>query len=324
MKVSYNWLKEFVDITETPQQLGTRLTNLGLAVDALESHANDWIFELDVATNRPDCLSHFGVAREIAAAYGTALKPSKFELHEGEKRAREIFSISIVDSDLCARYCGRYVAGVKIGPSPQWLKSRLEALGVRSINNVADVTNYVMMELGQPLHAFDADLIEGQTIIVRRAAFEEKIATLDGVERELNPSVLVIADARRAVAVAGVMGGAETEISASTKNVLLESANFDPLSIRKTSRALGLSSEASYRFERGADVEMARYACDRAAALIQAVAGGPVYRGVIDVYPNPRPQITAILRRARIKAFLGSPVEDSIVERILDRLGFKI
>ena len=283
MKVSYNWLKEFVDITETPQQLGTRLTNLGLAVDALESHASDSVFELDVATNRPDCLSHFGVAREIAAAYGTALKSPKFELHEGEKRASESFSISIVDSDLCARYCGRYVAGVKIGPSPQWLRDRLEALGVRSINNVADVTNYVMMELGQPLHAFDADILEGQTIIVRRAEFDEKIITLDGIERELNPSVLVIADAHRAVAVAGVMGGAQTEISATTKNVLLESANFDPLSIRKTSRALGLSSEASYRFERGADVEMARYACGRAAALIQAVAGGTVYREVIDV-----------------------------------------
>ena len=324
MKVSYNWLKEFVDITETPRELGTRLTNLGLAVDALESHAGDWVFDLDVATNRPDCLSHFGVAREIAAAHGTAVKPPQFELHEGEKRANAIFSISIVDSDLCARYCGRYVAGVKIGPSPQWLRDRLEALGVRSINNVADVTNYVMMELGQPLHAFDADLLEGQTIIVRRAELDEKIITLDGVERELNPSVLAIADAHRAVAVAGVMGGAETEISASTNNVLLESANFDPLSIRKTSRALGLSSEASYRFERGADVEMARYACDRAASLIQAVAGGTVYRGVIDVYPRQRKPVAVNLRRHRIEAFLGAAVPDATVEQIFSRLGFKV
>jgi phenylalanyl-tRNA synthetase beta chain len=324
MKVSYNWLKEFVDITETPQQLGTRLTNLGLAVDALESDSSDSVFELDVATNRPDCLSHFGVAREIAAAYGTALKPTKFELHEGEKRACEVFSISIVDSDLCPRYCGRYVAGVRIGPSPQWLRDRLEALGVRSINNVADVTNYVMMELGQPLHAFDADILEGQTIIVRRAELDEKLITLDGIERELNPSELVIADAHRSVALAGVMGGAETEISASTKNVLLESANFDPLSIRKTSRALGLSSEASYRFERGADVEMARYACDRAAALIQAVAGGTVYREVIDVYPRPRKLVAVNLRRYRIEAFLGASVPDATVEQILKRLGFKV
>src|SRR5262249_54433997 len=225
------------DITETPQQLGTRLTNLGLAVDALESHAGDWVFDLDVATNRPDCLSHLGVAREIAAAYGSGLKLPNFELHEAGKRATEVCSISIADADLCARYCGRYVAEVKISPSPEWLSNRLEVLGVRSINNVADVTNYVMMELGQPLHAFDADLLEGHAIIVRRAELDEKIITLDGVERELNPSMLVIADAHRAVAVAGVMGGAESEISASTTNVLLESANFDPLSIRKTSRA---------------------------------------------------------------------------------------
>ena len=324
MKVSYNWLKEFVDIIETPQQLGTRFTNLGLAVDALDSHLDDWLFELDVATNRPDCLSHLGIAREAAAAYGMELKRPKLELTEGGKPAAEAFSISIADPDLCARYCGRYIAGVKIGPSPESLKARLEALGVRSINNVADITNYVMLELGQPLHAFDADTLQGQQIIVRRGELDEKITTLDGVERELNPSILVIADARRAVAVAGLMGGAETEISPSTSNVLLESANFDPLSIRKTSRMLGLSSEASYRFERGADVEMARYACDRAAALIQHVAGGTIYRELIDVYPRPRKPVTVMLRRTRIAAFLGAAVDDTTVERIFDRLAFKV
>jgi len=323
MKVSNNWLKEFVAIPEGPQQLATRFTNLGLAVDALESHADDSLFDLDVATNRPDCLSHFGVAREVAAAYGLPLKPPKFELAESEKRASDVFSISISDPELCARYCGRYIAGVKIGASPDWLRTRLESIGVRSINNVADVTNYVMLELGQPLHAFDADTVSGQQIIVRRAELDEKITTLDGVERQLNPSMLVIADASRAVAVAGVMGGGETEISPSTTNVLLESANFDPLSIRKTSRALGLLSEASYRFERGADVEMAKYACDRAAALIQAVAGGTIYRDVIDVYPGARTSVTATLRRHRIKAFLGAPVDDAIVETIFERLALK-
>ena len=323
MKISYQWVKEFVDIAEAPAQLGTQFTNLGLAVDALESHDGDSIFELDVATNRPDCLSHFGVAREAAAVNGLPLKPPSFQLREVELRADQAFTISIADPDLCARYCGRYIAGVKIGPSPEWLKSRLEALGVRSINNVADVTNYVMLELGQPLHAFDADTLAGQEINVRRAQLDEKMTTLDGVERELNPSMLVIADAQRAVAIAGVMGGAETEISASTKNVLLESANFDPLSIRKTSRALGLASEASYRFERGADVEMARNACNRAAALIQTLAGGTVYRGVIDVYPVPRKVVSATLRRSRIAAFLGATVEDTIVERIFERLGFQ-
>ena len=200
MKVSYQWLNEFVDIGETPQQLGTRFTNVGMAVDALEKAGNDFVFELDVATNRPDCLSHFGVAREIAAIYGSTLRPPKFELREAEERATDVVTISISDPDLCARYCGRYIAGVKIGPSPEWLKSRLEALGVRSINNVADATNYVMLELGQPLHAFDADRLSGHQIIVRRSGLDEKMKTLDGVERELNPSILVIADATRAIA----------------------------------------------------------------------------------------------------------------------------
>src|SRR5438105_3672527 len=187
MKVSYRWLNEFVDIGETPQQLGTRFTNVGLAVDALESVDNDFVFELDVPTNRPDCLSHFGVAREVAAIYGSSLRAAKFELREAEERAIDAVTISISDPDLSARYCGRYIAGVKIGPSPEWLKSRLEALGVRSINNVADATNYVMLELGQPLHAFDADTLSGHQIIVRRAGFDEKMTTLDGVELPLLP-----------------------------------------------------------------------------------------------------------------------------------------
>jgi phenylalanyl-tRNA synthetase beta chain len=324
MKISYRWIKEFVDISETPLQLGARFTNLGMAVDALDAHGQDFLFELDIATNRPDCLSHYGVAREVAAAYGSPLKAPAFELREDKKHASEVFSISIADADLCARYCGRYIAGVKIGPSPDWLKARLEALGVRSINNVADITNYVMLELGQPLHAFDADTLEGQQIIVRRAELDEKLTTLDGIERGLNPSMLVIADVNRAVALAGVMGGAETEISDTTTNVLLESANFEPLSIRKTSRSLGLLSEASYRFERGADVEMALYACDRAAALIQELAGGAIYRGAIDVYPKRRTPVTARLRRQRIKSVLGAPVDDAEVNRIFEHLGFRI
>src|SRR5438093_13431644 len=247
MRISLNWLKEFVDIAEGPQALANRLTSVGLAVETLETARADSIFDLDIATNRPDCLNHLGVAREAGAIYGSVLRPPVFELREGENRSKDVFSISIADPDLCARYCGRYIAGVKIGPSPDWLKARLELLGVRPINNVADVTNYVMLGLGQPLHAFDADTLAGQQIIVRRADLDEKMTTLDEVERQLDPSMLVIADAKRAVAVAGVMGGAETEISSATKNVLLESANFDPLSIRKTSRALGLTTEASYR-----------------------------------------------------------------------------
>jgi len=323
MKISLSWLKEFVDVVESPEQLRARLTNVGLAVDALDAVGDDFLYELDIATNRPDCLGHVGVAREVAAIYGVSLRMPKFELREGSKPAADVFSISIDDPEQCGRYCGRYIEGVKIGPSPDWLKNRLETLGVRSINNVTDVTNYVMLELSQPLHAFDANTLAKRRIIVRCARSGEKMTTLDGVERNLNPSMLMIADADRSVAVAGVMGGAPTEISHDTTNVLLESANFNPLSIRKTSRALGLSTEASYRFERGADIEMARFACDRAAALIQQVAGGTVYRDVIDVFPGKRQPSVVQLRRSRIQSFLGGAVQDAIVERIFQRLGFK-
>src|SRR5262245_13819082 len=267
MKISLNWLKEFVDIPDDAQGFGRKATGVGLAVDAIETTPTDTVYEFDVTTNRPDCLNHLGMARETSAIYGTTVRPPKFEIQEADEDADNVFSIEIADPDLCGRYCGRYIEGVKIGPSPDWLKKRLDVLGLRSINNVADVTNLVMMEIGQPLHAFDADTLHNQQIIVRAAAVDEKITTLDGQERTLNISNLVIADADRPVAIAGVMGGAETEISDKTTNVLLESAYFFPTGIRKTVRALGLSTEASYRYERGADIEICAYACDRAATL---------------------------------------------------------
>jgi phenylalanyl-tRNA synthetase beta chain len=320
MKISYNWLKEFVDIGVDPRTLGQRLTHVGLALESIEDRNDDNVLDLDVTTNRPDCLSHLGVAREVRVLYGGTLRKPQFNLTEGSRPASEAFSISIADSELCGRYCGRYISGVKIGPSPEWLRKLLEAVGMRSINNVADITNYVMIELGHPMHAFDADKLEGRQIIVRRAAVDEKLTTLDGVERPLNPSVLVIADANKPVALAGIMGGGETEIGLSTTNVLLESAWFTPLSIRKTARVLGMTTEASYRFERGTDIEMASFACDRAAAMIQELAGGELLKGTIDVYPGkPRP-VRITLRRERIARVLGAPIEDAIVSRIFERL----
>jgi phenylalanyl-tRNA synthetase beta chain len=323
MKISYNWLKDFVDTPVDAQTLGQRLTHVGLALESCEQVSDDSVLDLDVTTNRPDCLSHLGVSRETAAIYGLAVRKPQFQLKEATKRASDVFSISIEDPALCGRYCGRYLSGVKIGPSPAWLKQRLEAVGVRSINNVADVTNYVMMELGHPMHAFDADKVAGQQIIVRRAVLDEKLTTLDGVERVLNPSILVIADANKAVALAGIMGGGETEITHTTTNVFLESAYFDPNTIRKTARTLSMTTEASYRFERGADIEMASLACDRAAAMIQELAGGQLLGGIIDVYPRkPKPsQLT--LRRERIAAVLGAPVDDAVVNRIFERLELK-
>jgi phenylalanyl-tRNA synthetase beta chain len=193
MKISYQWLREFVDVTVDAQTLGRRITDVGLALESCEDANGDSVLELDVTTNRPDCLSHLGVAREVSAIYGVALGKPQSKVEEGSQRASEAFSISIDDGQLCGRYCARYLSGLKVGPSPDWIRKRLEAVGVRSINNVADVTNYVMMELGHPLHAFDADKLQGRQIIVRRAELDEKLTTLDGVERQLNPSILVIA-----------------------------------------------------------------------------------------------------------------------------------
>jgi phenylalanyl-tRNA synthetase beta chain len=323
MKISYSWLKGFVDITVDARTLGQRLTHAGLALESIEGHDGDTVLDLDVTTNRPDCLNHLGIAREARVIYGGSLRKPQFQLKEASKAASEVFTVSIADPDLCGRYCARYITGVKIGPSPDWLKKRLEAVGVRSINNVADITNYVMMELGHPLHAFDADKLGGRQIIVRRAALDEKLTTLDGVERALNPSILVIADADKPVALAGIMGGGDSEITSSTTNILLESAYFNPGSIRKTARTLGMTTEASYRFERGADIEMAAFACDRAAALIQELAGGDVLRGMIDVYPGKTKEATISLRRERIARVLGAPVEDAVVSQIFERLELK-
>ena len=323
MLVSYNWLQEFIDIQVDADELGRRLTMVGLAVDALETRDGDTVFELDISSNRGDCLSHLGVAREACAALDAEVRRPEFQIEEVDRAADQVFLISIADPDLCGRYCGRYIEGVHVGPSPDWMVRKLESVGIRSINNVADITNYVLMELGHPLHAFDADTLEGGEIIVRRAELDETLETLNGEKRELDPSMLVIADSNRAVAMAGVMGGMDTEISSSTTNVLLESAWFDPMATRKTARALNLSTEASYRFERGADIEMALHACDRAAKWIHELAGGKVYRGVIDVYPGQREASKATLRRRRILEYLGMEVADEEVVRIFGRLGLR-
>jgi len=322
MKISLIWLKEFVDIPVDVRELGKKITSIGLAVESVESHGNDTIFELDVTTNRPDCMNHLGVAREVGAIFGTSVRRPQFSIREPKQKTADTFTVSIDEPDLCGRYCGRLISGVKIAPSPDWLRQRLESVGVRAINNVTDVTNYVLMELGQPLHAFDADTLHGHQIIVRRAEIGERIQTLDGVERTLNPSNLVIADAQRAVALAGIMGGSETEISQKTTNVFLESAYFAPHSIRKTARSFGMNTEASYRFERGADIRMAQTACDRAAAMIQELAGGEIHSGMIDVYPGQSGAVRVTLRRSRIETFLGAAVEDSVVDGIFQRLEF--
>jgi phenylalanyl-tRNA synthetase beta chain len=322
MKVVYNWLKEFVDVTASPTDLRARLSLAGVAVDSIEETAAGPVLDAEVTANRPDCLGHLGIAREVAAIYRLPMKPLRPKLKESAEKVADATRVEIQAPDLCGRFTARVLRGVKVQPSPDWLRQGLEAIGEKSINNVVDVTNYVMFELGHPLHAFDFDKLHEHRIIVRRAKPSEKIRTLDGADRTLTKDMCVIADAARAVSIGGVMGGAETEISFSTRNVLIECAWFDPISIRRTSKALGLRSEASYRFERGADPEMVELASRRAAELIQQVAGGELLAGVVDVYPHPEPEKKIELSRQELLRVMGADVPDRDIEAILSALGF--
>ena len=322
MKVLYNWLKEFVDLTATPEDLRTRLSLSGTAVEALEQTAAGPLLDAELTSNRADCLGHYGIAREAAALYRLALKPVEAYPRETSDLATSTTRVQIDCPELCGRYTARVLRGVKIGPSPDWLRQRLEALGQASINNVVDATNCVMLELGHPLHAFDMDLLGERRIIVRRARAGEKLRTLDGVERALTSEMCVIADAARAVAIAGVMGGAETEIRSTSRNILLEAACFDPTSIRRTSKALGLRTEASMRFERGADPAMSELASRRCAELIQKVDGGDVLAGAVDVYPGRTDAPAIELTRKEFLRVMGADVPDAEIEAILSTLGF--
>ncbi len=324
MRVSYRWLKELVDFDLSPRELAERLTQVGLAVDRVEEKDGDFLLELDLTSNRPDCLSHLGVAREIAVLCGTSVRYPEAHLEEDDEETARVTSVEIQDPDLCPRYVARVIRGVRVGPSPPWIAERLERLGQRSINNVTDITNLVLLELGHPLHAFDLEKLIGRRIVVRRARAGELLVTLDGVKRTLREDMLVIADAARPVALAGIMGGEETGISETTRDVLLESAYFHPLSIRRTARALAMSTEASYRFERGADYGAPRRAADRAAGLIQKVAGGRVLRGALDVYPHPLRREPVRLRRQRVRRLLGFDVPWEEALRILGALGFHV
>lgn len=323
MRILLSWLEDFVEIPESPQELADALTMAGMAVDGVEEQDGETLLDLDITSNRPDVMNHFGMAREIAAIYRRQLKTPKIEFPEDERPASDYCAIEIADPDLCPRYVGRVLLGVEIKPSPAWIRRRLELCGIRSINNLADLTNYVLLELGHPTHAFDLDTLGGKKVIVRRAVDGEELRTLDGLGRTLYRSHLVIADAYKPVALAGVMGGLETEISDNTTNVLIEAAWFQPGSIRKTSRQFTLHTEASHRFERGADIKAAIWAADRIAGLLGQISPGVVLKGRIDAYPveYERPAIT--LRRNRVGRLLGVDVPDAEIVEILERLGFE-
>ena len=323
MKISLDWLSDYVETGLDAEQIAEILSDLGFPCEGTEQIGDDTVLDIEITSNRGDCLGHIGVARELAAATGKELKMPVVELDESDKNVSELASVEIAEPDLCGRYTARVIEGVKIGPSPDWMAKRLEALGMRTVNNVVDATNYAMMETGQPPHAFDYAKIRDGRIIVRKAAPGERMVSIDGSQCDLSPDMLIITDPRGPVGVAGVMGGLETEVADATTSVLLEDAYFDPVSIRTTSRKLTLPSEAAYRFERIVDIEMIDWASKRTCQLITQVAGGKVAAGVVDAYPKKPTAREVTLRLARLKKVLGVEVPQDQVMRILSALCFE-
>jgi phenylalanyl-tRNA synthetase beta chain len=333
MKVLYTWLHDFVAVSASPEELASRLALSGTNIGGIENGTHGAVLDAEVTSNRPDCLSHYGIAREVGAIYKLPLKKVAPKASESAAKTAEAIKVEIRSPELCGRFTARVIHGVKIQPSPPWLKNRLEACGVVSINNIVDVSNYVMLELGHPLHTFDYDKIRDHSIVVRGAkprasnapnTTGEKNKTLDGIERQLDPGTCVICDGdgSRIVGIGGIMGGAETEISFSTKNVLIECAWFDPIAIRRATRSLKLHTEASTRFGRGADPEMAELASRRCAELILQLAGGELLGGVVDVYPGKRSPKKLQVTRAELLRVMGADVPDKEIESSLSALGF--
>ncbi len=321
MNISLNWLTDYVDVSLPADELGALFTRIGLNCEGITETDADLVFDLEVTSNRPDWLGHVGVARELAAATGATFRPPSVPDLPGEGDVRELTSVTVEAPDLCPRYAARIVRGVTVGPSPAWMVERLEAVGMRSVNNVVDVTNYVLMEYSQPLHSFDHAKLEEGRIVVRRARDGETMVSIDETTCKLDSSMLVIADASRPVAIAGIMGGLNTEVTDATSDVLLEAAQFDPLTTRHTSRKLALMSESNYRFERGIDPVGLEEACRRACQLILQLAGGRLVNGMADVWQEPYRPPTVSLRPERCRSLLGLDVPDDRQREVLDRLG---
>ena len=291
--------------------------------EALQFQA-DWVLDLGITPNRPDALSHIGIAREVAAVYNLSLRKPAIELHQALPKASERIQVDIQTPEGCPRYAARVIQGVRIGPSPAWLVQRLEAVGMRSINNIVDITNYVMLETGQPLHAFDLQQIVGERIVVRESKEGERFVTLDGKEHTLPEQTVLICDATKPVAIGGIMGGLNSEVTAQTTDILLESAYFNPQFIQRSARALGIQSEAAIRFSRGTDPNGVRYALDRAAQLMETLAGGRVLQGTVDAYPRPIEPWQVPLDVEQINTLLGTSLTLKEMAEILEKLELKI
>ena len=322
MKISPTWLRDFVDLAVNYHQLADDLTLAGIAVESISGEGEDAIFEMEITTNRPDAMNHYGVAREVSALYDLPLRPIEPTLPP--PRGNADFTIEIASQEDCARYTARVLRGVQIKASPDSIARRLLSIDQRPINNAADASNYTLGEMGHPTHAFDLDLLEGGRIFVRRAKTGETLRTLDGIERRLSPEDLIIADARKPVALAGVMGGFDTMITNKTRNILIESAWFDPVAIRKSSRRHGLHTDASHRFERGADFGATSLACARVAQRILQSGGGNLEGGEIDVVARHLDQAPVVLRLSEVRRILGEALRTNEVLRILRRLGFDL
>lgn len=336
MRISYNWLKDYIDIKVSPEELARTLTMAGLCVDSIHKRGDDSILEIEITSNRPDWLSYIGVAREVAAITGAKMKVNRLAgspvsllkqaNRQTGKPANNIskpISVKVLDKKLCPRYTARAIRNVKVQESPKWLKDKIESIGLRSVNNIVDITNFCLFEMGEPMHAFDLDKLGGNSIVVRRAHNGEKIVAIDGVERALDNEMLVIADDAKAVAIAGVMGGAHSEVGIATKNILLEAAYFDQISIRRTSRKLALPTDSSYRFERKVDIENIKCASDRAAQLILDLAGGEAGE-FIDVGKIPQNKNNITLRLDRLNKTLGIDMPQAKAKSILTSLGLKV
>lgn len=320
MRVSLDWIKDFVDVTASHEDVAHQLTMAGLEIEGMEEIGSDVMLEVNVTPNRPDCLNVYGLAREIAALYRLPLKSPDTAI-PGNPEPSDI-EVAIDDPGLCARYTGRSIKNVTIRESPDWLKKRLEACGIRTINNVVDVTNYVLLELGHPLHAFDAAKLTGRKIRVARAGKDQTMTTLDAVERTIPEEALLIWDGSSPVAVAGIMGGEGSAVTEATQDIFLESAYFDPASIRKTSKLLGLRSESSYRFERGTDRVFLENALNRAALLIAELTGGRIC-DLIDNYPVPYLPAEIIVSYRRINALIGIAIDKEEVLTLLNSIGIR-
>jgi len=326
MKFSLGWLRELAPVPAEVEvdEIARRLTGAGFHVEGVEEAEGDVVLDVDVTTNRVDAMCHLGLARELAAIFGVALRePVVKPVQVASAEAADLPRIDIAANTLCRRYVGLVIRGVTIAPSPEWLQKRLLAIGARPINNVVDVTNYVLWERGQPLHAFDLATLPDRHVIVREARDGESVRTLDGEERKLAAGMLVIADPARPIALAGVMGGQETEVGEATRDVLLESAWFDTKAVRRTAKALGMHTDASHRFERGVDPEGQLPAARRAAALIAELAGGTVVEPAVEAVGEVLPPIPEIvLSHRRLERFAGGEIPPAEVERLLAGIGF--